>query len=394
MTAAPMRTVAVPGLRTLGAESLAVRAGGLVFTGALGTRHGDGGDSWTHVARALEVLGCRPDQVGKLKAFLVTMEDAGNATAVCRSVFPAAAITAVGAGLPAGGGSSLLEAVGMIGDRPEVVVEHGAIVATRLGPLVLTAGCGPFAGDRLVGAGDLGAQGQQALERMCAALNRAGAGPDDLLKVNNTTSCWHDYRLYNAAYNSNLAGSSAARCSVSGALRDPLSLIEIEAIAAPGLDRRYVDSTRSGVGRDQFLARPDTTYLPDLGPCKGPHSHGARAGDLVFIAGECPYDAEDRLVGPGDVAAQTMRTLENVRLSLEALGGTLADVVKTSVTLSDARLIPAFERAYAEVFAPPYPARSLVATPLGQYGILVEMEAIAVIGAAWDGLAAVGGAMP
>ena len=390
MTAAGVHTVRVPGLRTIGAESLAWRAGGLVFTGALGSTHGDGAAPTDVVASALGALRCRPHQVGKGKMFEAGASTVTGGAGDSETAFPAAALTAVGADLPPVQGAWLVEAVAVAEGRPEVFRDHDAIVATRMGPLVATAGCGPFSGQGVVGAGDLAVQGRHALERMRDALGRAGAAPDDLLKVNNTTSCWHDYRLYNAAYNEVLAGSNAARCSVSGPLRHPLSLIEVEAFAAPGVTRTYVDSTRSGVGRDHFVSRSDTVYLPDLGPCKGPHSHGARAGRLVFVAGECPYDADDALVGPGDIEAQTVATLRNVKLSLEALGATLADVVKTSVTLSDVRLTPGFERAYACVFAPPYPARSLVATPLGQYGILVEIEAIAVVGAARDAMVAIG----
>ena len=157
-----------------------------------------------------------------------------------------------------------------------------------------------------------------------------------------------------------------------------------------GANRRYVDSVHTGADRVEFTRNPHTVYLPNIGPCKGPHTHGARIDDLVFIAGECPFDSEDRLVGPGDIGAQTRQTMINVQTSLEALGVSLDDVVKTNVTLSDMRLFAGFEAAYGRFFDHPYPSRTVVATPLGQYGILVEIEAIAVVGAADHAVALVG----
>lgn len=392
------RTHAVAGLSSTGAESLAVRAGDLVFTSALtasslGIRLGSAGEEMRAIgaglARVLAVLGSKLEHGAKRKCFVSEMRRLPTIEAALPEALSHAAGVSVGAGLPGFGDRLAVELVAGAENGP-TVHERGGLRAARLGALVFTGGCGPFDGGGLVAAGDLSTQGTLALENLRAALALAGATTDGLVKVNNTTACWHDYRLYNAAYNEILAGSNAARCSVSGALRDPLSLMEVEGVAALGEDLAFVDSTQSGVGRTGFTRRADTLYLPELGPCKGPHSHGARAGDIVHIAGECPYDAEDRLVGPGDIEAQTMRTLDNIRIGLEALGAGIGDVVKTSVTLSDVRLQDGFERAYRSVFSAPYPVRSLVATPLGQSGILVEIEAVAIVGAATQASFAVG----
>lgn len=376
----------VAGLRSLGAESLAVRADGLVFTSALGASAiGQARDAGpqaamaaTAVEEALGALGASLDRVAKRKSFVADMRALPEIEAALGEHLARAPATSVGAALPHPADRLAIEVVAGVDEAPTFTGN-----AARLNDLVFTAGCGAFdAAGALVGLGDLSAQGFRALENVVAALRAAGADHKHLLKINNTTASWHDYALYNAAYNVVLAGSNAARCSVSGALENPLALIAIEGVAWTGDDApRFVDSTRSGVGRTDFSRRADTVYLPDIGPCKGPHSHASRAGNIVFVAGECPYDADDRLVEPGDVEAQTLRTLENVRLGLEALGASLGDVVKTSVSLSDQRLRDGFERAWRKVFAPPFPARSVIATPLGQYGILVEIEAIAIVGA-------------
>ena len=390
------RAVTFAGAPAGGAESLAVSAGGLVFTSAVTAFRPHAGDPRAEVGAVLDTLtnvldaaGSGIERTAKFKAFLGDTAHAVDVETVGHARMSDAVSVSVGATLPHPKRIAVEITAGA--DESPVLLAGLGPAAARLGALVFTAGCNALADGRLRGACDLGAQGRHALDTLCAALDHAGAAPAGLLKVNNTTACWHDYRLYNEAYNAVLQGSNAARCSVSGPLRDPLALIEVEGVASLLDERRFVDSTRSGVGRANFVRRSDTAYLSDLGPCKGPHSHGARAGNVVFIAGECAYDADDVLVGPGDIAAQTARTLENVRLSLEALGATLDDVVKTSVTLSDLRLGPAFEQAYRRVFSFPYPARSVVATPLGQYGILVEIEAIAIVGASRQALAVAAG---
>jgi len=379
-------SITLAGTRTRGAESLAVKAGGLVFTGALsaGMRGGpmssvaEEAESVLALAQdILDALGSDLSEIAKLKGYLTDIRHAG-AFRDALSDLPAA-ISMVGAMLASPDERLAIELIAGAGLIPKPVPVQGNLPATAIGPLIFTAGSKP--NDQ---TGDLRRQAGQVLDAIVDALRSGGADKTAFVKINNTAARWHNYSFYNELYNDRLTGVNAARCSVGGALEDPLALIEVEAVAARGVPLRFVDSTHSGVGRTSFIHRDDTVYLPTLGPCKGPHSHGARAGDFVFIAGECPYDEQDRLVGPGDIAAQTEQTMRNVQISLEALGASFDDVVRTNVTLSDMRLFDGFDAAYARSFKAPYPARSVVGAPLGQYGLLVEIEAIAVIGAARD----------
>ncbi|MCJ8142274.1 Rid family hydrolase [Ancylobacter sp. A5.8] len=357
-----------------GSASLAVQAGGLVFTSGL---------ALAPIEAVLKAVGTGLPLAAKLKAYL---SDIRRAPSLRRQLPDGPAATSmVGAMLP-DGVEAVIEVIAGTGVEPVRQAGGGGIGVTIIGDLLFADGARPGLSGSLAGAGDLTVQAQHVLDGILAALAPYGAGPADVLKINNTAACWHNYALYNAVYNERLTGANAARCSVGGMLEHPLALIEVEAVAARGGPYRFVDSTQSGVGRTGFQRREDTVYLPELGPCKGPHSHGARVGEMVFIAGECPYDAQDRLVGPGDIAAQTVQTMENVRMSLEALGASLADVVRTTVTLSDMRLFDEFDAAYAGCFTGHYPARTVVGAPLGQYGLLVEIEAIAVIGAGRDGV--------
>lgn len=73
--------------------------------------------------------------------------------------------------------------------------------------------------------------------------------------------------------------------------------------------------------------------------------------------------------------------MENLKLCVEALGGNMDDFVKTNVSINDYRLIPAFEEEYANFFSAPYPARNIVVAGLAQDQMVIEIEAIAVLGA-------------
>jgi len=386
------RSIELAGIRTRGAESLAVKAGGLVFTGALtaSMRRGPQPSLGQEAAIVLDLaqdilkaLGSDISATARLKAYLADIRMAPD----LRNALPSlsAAVSMVGAMLASPTERLAIELIAGAGAMPQSLAVPGNLAATAIGPLIFTAGSQPS--DL---TGDLRRQAGQVLDAIVDALHAAGADKTALVKINNTAACWHNYGYYNELYNDRLAGANAARCSVGGTLEDPLALIEVEAVAARGEPLRFVDSTHSGVGRTSFIHRDDTVYLPSLGPCKGPHSHGARAGNIVFIAGECPYDAQDRLIGPGDIAAQTIQTMRNVQISLEALGASINDVVRTNVTLSDMRLFEGFDAAYASCFNAPYPARTVVGAPLGQYGILVEIEAIAVVGAGRDAVVLIG----
>lgn len=107
----------------------------------------------------------------------------------------------------------------------------------------------------------------------------------------------------------------------------------------------------------------------------GPYSQGVRAGEWVFVSGQGPLDPETgRVVGEA-IEEQTARTLENIRVILEAAGATMADVVKVTVHLSDIALFDRFNAVYERYFPDPKPARTTVGSQL--LGILVQIDVIA-----------------
>jgi 2-iminobutanoate/2-iminopropanoate deaminase len=129
--------------------------------------------------------------------------------------------------------------------------------------------------------------------------------------------------------------------------------------------------------------RPVTSK--ELGPTLGMYSHGmvAPAGEIVVVAGQVGMDG-GRLVGPGDVVAQTRQTFANIDKVLRAAGCGMRDVVRFQTFLTYASDIEPFMRARRDVF-PGYfpdavypPNTLLVVSRLVQPELLVEIEAMAV----------------
>jgi enamine deaminase RidA (YjgF/YER057c/UK114 family) len=106
----------------------------------------------------------------------------------------------------------------------------------------------------------------------------------------------------------------------------------------------------------------------------------AREGGTVFTAGACPLDAEGSIVGPGDLAAQTRQTLDNLLVALRAADCGPEDVVKTTVYVAStdhADLLAAWAVVEAEFGGSGPPSTLLGVSVLGFTGQLVEIEAVA-----------------
>ncbi|HEY8382190.1 MAG TPA: Rid family detoxifying hydrolase [Microvirga sp.] len=110
----------------------------------------------------------------------------------------------------------------------------------------------------------------------------------------------------------------------------------------------------------------------------GPYSQGIRAAGLVFVSGQLPLDASGALVGPGDIRAQAQAALANMDAVLRAAGSSSAEVVKTTVFLTDLDDFAGMNEVYAAHFAPPYPARSTVEIGRLPNGMLIEIECVAL----------------
>jgi enamine deaminase RidA (YjgF/YER057c/UK114 family) len=119
-----------------------------------------------------------------------------------------------------------------------------------------------------------------------------------------------------------------------------------------------------------------------LHPLPWPYSHGWKVGNLLFIAGQVALDEELRLIGPGDAEEQARQVWRNIQAVCEKAGGKVTDVVRVSTYLADVADVEAVHRARREFFPDgDYPvATMLQVAKLGLPGLLLETEAIAMIG--------------
>ena len=112
----------------------------------------------------------------------------------------------------------------------------------------------------------------------------------------------------------------------------------------------------------------------------GHYTDAVRVGDLLFVSGCVPVDAEGHLVGGDDVVAQARQTFENVGAVLEAGGSSFADVAKVTVFLTDVDDRPKINPVRQEFFGRTRPASTLVEVgALAIPGAKIEVEAVAVV---------------
>ncbi|GGC64141.1 Rid family detoxifying hydrolase [Haloferax sulfurifontis] len=120
-----------------------------------------------------------------------------------------------------------------------------------------------------------------------------------------------------------------------------------------------------------------TISTSDAPAAVGAYSQATTNGDLILTAGQLPLTPDGELLDDASVGDQTTQCLENVAAILAAEGGSLDDVLKTTVFLDDIDDFEEFNEAYSEFFDEEPPARSAVEVGNVPKGAAIEIEAIA-----------------
>jgi len=111
------------------------------------------------------------------------------------------------------------------------------------------------------------------------------------------------------------------------------------------------------------------------------YSRAIRAGNTIYVSGTTATDENGDIVGAGDAYAQSVYIIKKIEHALQALGGSLTDIVRTRIYLADVALWEPVSKAHGEFFGDIRPANTLIGSiALIGEGYLVEMEAEAVIG--------------
>jgi reactive intermediate/imine deaminase len=118
---------------------------------------------------------------------------------------------------------------------------------------------------------------------------------------------------------------------------------------------------------------------PGLPPAIGPYSWVTRHANMIFLAGTGSIGPDGKLIGEGDIRKQTEVTLENLKTAVAAAGGSLSDIVKTTVYLGDVADYTGMNEVYRRYFPDGPPARATLITGFVVPGLLVEIEGIAVL---------------
>lgn len=109
----------------------------------------------------------------------------------------------------------------------------------------------------------------------------------------------------------------------------------------------------------------------------GPYSQAIEAGPYIFVSGQLPIDPGTGLMKE-DIGEQTRQSIKNICAILSECGLTLANVVKTTVFMTDLSKFSDMNNVYAEYFSAPHPARSAVEVVRLPKNACVEIECIAV----------------
>ena len=121
-------------------------------------------------------------------------------------------------------------------------------------------------------------------------------------------------------------------------------------------------------------------FLTQKGPkAIGPYSTAVLQDGICYLSGVIPVDPATGKLAAEDIGGQARQVFENMKTVLGEMGLSLANIVKTTVFLTDLGTFGAVNGIYAEYFGPDYPARSCVQVSALPMGAQVEVEAVAFL---------------
>jgi len=111
----------------------------------------------------------------------------------------------------------------------------------------------------------------------------------------------------------------------------------------------------------------------------GTYSQAVQSGNTVYISGQIPLVPETMELVEGDMEANIRRVFDNLKAICEAAGGSLADIVKLNIFLTDLANFALVNEVMATYFSQPYPARAAVGVASLPKEVSVEMDAVMVL---------------
>lgn len=202
-------------------------------------------------------------------------------------------------------------------------------------------------------AGGIDVQTNQALDNLNKVLAAAGMQISNVVSNRVYLSDGRDFAGMNEAYKSVFSSAPPARATVRAGIMSPALRVEIQSVAVMDSNRKVGGTARAG----------------------SPLSPSIVSGKRQFLSGMTGRGPDG--YAPGDVKAQTRQAIMRLKATLEANGLTLADVVDSTVFLTDIRHFSAMNEVYRELIPSPRPSRTTVGAPLMSPDGLVEIQFIA-----------------
>ncbi len=112
----------------------------------------------------------------------------------------------------------------------------------------------------------------------------------------------------------------------------------------------------------------------------GTYSQAVQVGDTVYLSGQIPLVPETMEMVEGNMEVQIRRVFDNLTAVAVAAGGSLADIAKLNIFLTDLGHFPLVNQVMADYFPEPYPARAAVGVAALPKDAQVEMDAVMVLG--------------
>lgn len=111
----------------------------------------------------------------------------------------------------------------------------------------------------------------------------------------------------------------------------------------------------------------------------GTYSQAIQCGNTVYLSGQIPLDPETMQMCSEEIELQIKQVLDNLSVVCQAAGGSLANIAKLNVYLTDLSHFPLVNAAMERYFVAPYPARAVVGVSALPRGAQVEMDGIMVL---------------
>ncbi len=141
-------------------------------------------------------------------------------------------------------------------------------------------------------------------------------------------------------------------------------------VAPPDARMRSVMDPRNTV---QTFVSPEGMAAP-----RGHYSHATRGGGLVFVSGQLPVAADGTVLHDAPFESQASQVLANVAAALHGAGSSIDRLLQVRVYVTDIGSWPAFNALYAQWIGTARPARAVVPVPELHYGVMLEIEAVAL----------------